>query len=154
MLLAFEGRRNEEIAAEVGLERHQVGMWRRRWAKAFERLVRIECSEGPSALKKAIVEVLRDAPRSGSPGKFTAEQLAQIIAVACEPPEVQKKEIWKNEAFDWTYPKGTRRVRLEDIGLTPEEVKRGVFLNATHEVPPETALTPEHVLSIGLGMEK
>jgi transposase len=110
VLLAFEGRRNEEIAAEVGLERHQVGMWRRRWAKAFERLVRVECSEGPSALKKAIVEVLSDAPRSGSPGKFTAEQLAQIIAVACEPPEESGRPV-----THWT-PKE----------LTEEVINRGI----------------------------
>lgn len=87
ILLAFDRQRNEDIAAQVGLERHQVGSWRRRWADAFERLVRRECVEGVAALKKAIRQVLSDAPRSGAPGKFTAEQLAQIIAVACEPPE-------------------------------------------------------------------
>jgi putative transposase len=30
---------------------------------------------------------LSDSPRSGWAGKFSAEQVAQIIAVACEPPE-------------------------------------------------------------------
>ena len=34
ILLGFQGRRNEQIALEVGLERHQVGLWRRRWARA------------------------------------------------------------------------------------------------------------------------
>ena len=28
-----------------------------------------------------------DAPRGGSSGTFTAEQVTQIVAVACEPPE-------------------------------------------------------------------
>lgn len=87
ILLAFEGLTNDAIAERVGLERHQVGRWRRRWADAWERLVVIECTESQAALQRAIAQVLSDAPRSGSPGKFTAEQLALIIAVACEAPE-------------------------------------------------------------------
>jgi transposase len=86
ILLAFAGVVNEEIAGHVRLERHQVGHWRVVWAKAFPRLIRVECLESPAALRKAILAVLADAPRSGSPGKFTAEQLTMIIAVACEPP--------------------------------------------------------------------
>jgi len=31
ILRAFAGLLNEEIALEVGLERKQVGLWRRRW---------------------------------------------------------------------------------------------------------------------------
>jgi transposase len=87
ILLAFAGLLNEEIAAQVGLERHQVGSWRSRWAEAFSRLVLVECLEGPTALCKAIRELLADAPRAGCGGKFTAEQLAQIFATACEDPQ-------------------------------------------------------------------
>ena len=43
VLLAFEGSKNEVIAARLGCERHGVGIWRRRWQKAFKRLVVIEC---------------------------------------------------------------------------------------------------------------
>jgi transposase len=86
ILLAFAGMLNEQIALEVDLERHQVGTWRARWAAAFDRLVLIECLEGTPALRKAIGEVLADAPRPGSPGKFTAEQLALIFSTACEKP--------------------------------------------------------------------
>src|SRR5436305_10985273 len=32
ILLAFAGLLNEEIAPQVDLERHQVGIWRARWA--------------------------------------------------------------------------------------------------------------------------
>jgi putative transposase len=86
ILLAFDGLDNETIAERLGCERHAVGIWRRRWAAAFQRLVLIECCEKESALPNAIDDVLRDAPRSGCPGKFTAEQVCQILAVACEPP--------------------------------------------------------------------
>lgn len=34
-----------------------------------------------------ILGCLSDQPRSGSPGKFSAEQICQIVAMACEPPE-------------------------------------------------------------------
>ena len=87
ILLAFEGWTNEDIADHIGCERHAVGIWRRRWAAVFQRLVLIECCEKESALPRAIDELLSDLPRSGCPGKFTAEQVTQILAVACEPPE-------------------------------------------------------------------
>src|SRR5271156_6503953 len=77
ILLAFSGLRNEDIAPVVGLERHQVGIWRARWSEAFDRLVLVECMEGVVALRQAIRELLADAPRAGCPGKFTAEQLAR-----------------------------------------------------------------------------
>ena len=87
ILLAFDGTDNQDIAEQVGCERHAVGPWRKRWAKAFDRLVLVECCEKPSALIDAIKELLSDRPRSGSPGKFTAEQVTRILAVACEEPE-------------------------------------------------------------------
>ena len=87
ILLAFEGFRNEAIAEKLGCERHGIGIWRRRWQRAFQQLTVIECTEKPPALREAIAEVLGDLPRAGCGGKFTAEQIAQVLAVACEPPE-------------------------------------------------------------------
>ena len=51
-----------------------VGVWRRRG-------------------REAIRETLKDAPRSGCPGRVTAEQVTQILAVACEPPESSGRPI-------------------------------------------------------------
>jgi transposase len=93
ILLAFDGLRNEDIADQAGLDRHQVGRWRRRWAAAFDRLIRIECLETRTALRRAIEQVLSDEPRPGAPGKFTPEQVTQILAVACEPPEKSGRPI-------------------------------------------------------------
>lgn len=87
ILLAFAGCKNETIAERLKCERHGVGIWRKRWQKAFKKLVVIECMEKPAALREAMEEVLSDLPRAGCGGKFTAEQIAQILAVACEPPE-------------------------------------------------------------------
>jgi transposase len=93
ILLAFAGLDNETIGERVGLERHQVGIWRCRWQKAFPKLIRIECLEDAVALRKAIESVLVDAARPGCPGTFTAEQLTLIIALACEPPEKSGRPI-------------------------------------------------------------
>lgn len=87
IVLAFEGTTNEAIAESIPCERHMVGVWRRRWVRAFQRLVLVECGEKHSALPRAIERLLSDSPRRGWAGKFSAEQVAQIIAVACEPPE-------------------------------------------------------------------
>jgi len=87
ILLAFDRLQNGPIAEQLGCERHGVGIWRRRWADAFDTLIRIECLEGVPALRTAIEDVLSDNPRSGSPGTFAPDQIARIIAVACEPPE-------------------------------------------------------------------
>lgn len=87
ILLAFEGHDNEQIAAALGCERHTVGIWRVRWRDAFPRLVVVECCEKDSALQRAIEDLLSDLPRGGCHGKFTAEQVTQILAVACESPE-------------------------------------------------------------------
>jgi len=87
ILQAFAGSLNVDIATIVGLARKQVGVWRRRWQQSFDALVAIECRETEAELRRAIEDVLSDAPRSGSPGTFTAEQVTQVLATACEEPE-------------------------------------------------------------------
>jgi len=87
ILMAFTEALNIDIANQVGLTRKQVGRWRRRWQQSFDALVAIECHEGQATLRRVIEDVLSDAPRSGSVGTFSAEQVTQILAVACESPE-------------------------------------------------------------------
>ena len=110
ILLAFQKWGNEEIATEVALSRRQVSTWRRRWADAWQRLIRIECTQTQAALRRAIEQVLHDEPRSGPPGKFTPEQIVAILAVACEPPEKSGRPI-----THWTAKE-----------LADEVIKRGI----------------------------
>ena len=91
--LAFDGMFNRVIANAIGLQRKQAGLWRRRWKQSFDALVAIECRESQAALCRAIEEVLGDARRSGSSGKFTAEQVTQVLAVACEPADQSGRPI-------------------------------------------------------------
>jgi transposase len=93
ILLAFDNMLNQDIADVLQLERHQVGMWRQRWQQSFEALIAIECRETNAALVRAIEQVLSDAPRCGSPGTFTGEQVTGILATACEPPEKSGRPI-------------------------------------------------------------
>lgn len=92
ILLGFAGLFNEDIAVRVGLNRTQVGVWRRRWRDAWEALCVWECTE-PHRLREAILDVLSDAPRPGAPATFTAEQVSQIVALACEPPKLSGRPI-------------------------------------------------------------
>jgi hypothetical protein len=87
ILLAFDGYNHKEIAAEIGLGRHQVGVWRLRWQQVWERLTVVECCESPAEFRAAVIETLSDEPRPGVTPTFTPEQITHILVVACEPPE-------------------------------------------------------------------
>lgn len=121
ILQAFGGALNVSIADEVGLARKQVGLWRRRWQRSFDALVAIECRESQAALRRAIEDVLSDAPRSGSPGTFTAEQVTQVLAVACEPPEQSQRPI-----DAWTVRELADELVQRDIveSISPSQVSR------------------------------
>lgn len=122
VLLAFAGGLNEEISADVGLERKQVGLWRRRWREAWEALTLVECRE-PRRLREAVRETLRDAPRPGAPGTFTAEQITRILAVACEPPAQSGRPI-----THWTHRELRNEVIQRGIVESISESRIGHFL--------------------------
>lgn len=132
ILLAFDGLRNRDIAALVGCERHAVGPWRHRWADAFDRPILVECCEKPSALPRAIETLLRDSPRAGSPGKFTAEQVTQILAIACEEPAASGRPL-----THWT----PRELADEAIGrgvvesISPRQVGRFLEIGRAPAAP-------------------
>ncbi|MGZ3397342.1 MAG: IS630 family transposase [Isosphaeraceae bacterium] len=144
IVLAFDGLLNEDIAQRVGLTHRQVGRWRRRWADAWDRLVDLECCESRAVWRRAIEAVLSDEPRPGAPGKFTPEQVTQILAVACEPPEKSGRPI-----THWTVRELTDEVIRRGIveSISPSQVSRSLheaalpphksryWLNTTEEDP-------------------
>lgn len=93
ILLADQGLSNRAISRLLGCERHQVGRWRCRWGGAAERLAAAEGEESSKAFASLIEETLSDAPRSGVPVKFTAKQVTQIVALACENPEDSRRPV-------------------------------------------------------------
>ncbi len=110
IVMAFDKSLNRDIAREIGLHPDQVGLWRRRWQASFEALVAIECRESTAALTHAIEQLLSDAPRAGSPGTFTAEQVTQILATACESPSNSDRPI-----DNWTHRELTDEVIQRQI---------------------------------------
>ena len=70
VLLAATGTANVDIAARLGLDADTVSKWRKRFA--------VEGLDG-----------LRDRKRSGRPRSFPAEVVAEVKAMACEPPQAR-----------------------------------------------------------------
>lgn len=122
LVLGFQGLLNSQIAVQVGLNRQQVGIWRQRWREAWESLCVWECTE-PHRLREGILEVLADAPRPGSPGTFTAEQVSQIIAVACESPKLSGRPINR-----WTHRELRDEVVARKIVTTISKAQVGRYL--------------------------
>src|SRR5919202_2976685 len=91
VLAAGTGQRNEPIAQHLGCSPTTVRLWRARWAAAERQLAAAEGDE--RALRSAIAAVLADAPRPGAPATFTAEQIVQIIALACTPPANSERPV-------------------------------------------------------------
>ncbi len=122
LVLGVQGLRNEQIATEVGLIRRQVGVWRRRWRDAWDSLCAWECTE-PHRLRDAILEVLSDAPRPGCPGRITADQVARILAVACESPKSSGRPITR-----WTHKELRDEVVKREIveGISAVQVGRSL----------------------------
>ena len=145
ILMSFAGMLNVTIAQELGLVRKQVGLWRRRWQLSFDALVAIECHESQAALRLAIEDVLSDAPRSGSPGTFTAEQVTHILAVACESPELSGRPIdrWTHrELADEVIARGiVTSISISQVGryLAQAELQphRSKYWLTTKEKDPE-----------------
>lgn len=122
VLMSVEGRQNLEQAAELGVDRQRVRRWRGRWAKAEQRLAAAENeSVRDKDLKEVILDVLRDNHRNGGVTKFSAEQVAAIIALACELPQDSGLPV-----SHWTPPELAREAAKRGIveSISPRQVDR------------------------------
>jgi transposase len=153
VLLGFAGLLNEKIALEVKLNRIQVGIWRQRWRDAWDSLCVWECTE-PHRLREAIHDVLSDAPRPGTPATFSAEQVSQIVALACEPPRLSGRPI-----DHWTLrelrDEAIKRKIVEDISVSQvgrflqqaavQPHRKKMWLNTTEKDPQKFQAEVENV---------
>lgn len=76
VLAAAAGRNNAQIARDLAVDIGTVRLWRGRWLG----LQAVGLSE------LSVEDRLTDAPRSGKPAGISAEQVCQIVALACEAP--------------------------------------------------------------------
>lgn len=88
ILRANEGISQGQIARELGIGEEMSRRWRRRWLALSE-------SERP------VADRLADAPRPGAPASFSLEQITQLYALACAPPEQYGRPIshWTPQAL-------------------------------------------------------
>lgn len=87
ILLAGKGLSNTAISSQVPAAKVTVAKWRQRWHDAEERLLAAEQGPNPDKDLPAVIhDVLSDAYRKGTPPKFTAEQLVDIIAIGLQDP--------------------------------------------------------------------
>jgi len=117
------GCRNQQIARDLGINYQMVSTWRGRWLDAGKVLLEIEAEADDQELEQQLIQVLSDRPRSGAPPTFTAEQICQIIAVACEPPALSERPI-----TEWTPRELADEVIKREIVETISPTQVGRFL--------------------------
>jgi transposase len=83
VLAAAAGKGNAQIGRELQVTVDTARLWRQRWLD----LQAIPASE------LSVEERLQDLPRPGAPAKITADQVCQIVALACEKPETSERPI-------------------------------------------------------------
>jgi transposase len=74
ILRASAGEGHGEIARALGITKYTSRLWRNRWLALGN-------------AEMSVQEKLEDIARSGKPATFTIEQLTQLYALACDPPE-------------------------------------------------------------------
>ena len=103
---AAEGVRVRESARELGVWPKTVRYWRKRWRQADD--------------KHSVCERLADAPRSGAPATYTAEQVCAVVAMTCEKPSESDRPIsqWsQREIADEAIRRGiVRNISQRSVG--------------------------------------
>ena len=87
LLTLSTGESNLRVAQEIGCHPNTVSKWKMRWINHYPRVSQMEGSLSDQEYKEQIHSFLSDAPRAGRPPTFTAEQMCQLMAIACQPPE-------------------------------------------------------------------
>ncbi len=140
ILAAAEKMSNSETAKELGIDRGTVRNWRERWAEAAEFLSEAEVKQAEDKQLLSLVEgVLSDAYRSGTPPKFSAEQVVQIVALACEEPALSDRPI-----SHWTAKELAAEAMKRGIvkSISPQSVER--FLKGSGaKAAPDTLLAQQ-----------
>lgn len=85
---ADEGLSGIAIAKRMNVDPQRPRRWRRRWAAAAPAVNEAEAAGASDRdLRMRVSGALADAPRPGTPPKFSAETVALLVSLACEPPE-------------------------------------------------------------------
>lgn len=115
--------RLQHIADDEKVTVNTVKKWRKRWREASPKLAEIEAEGSLKELEAAVKDAIADQPRSGTPAKFTAEEVCQIIAIACEPVEESDRPV-----TEWTARELADEAIKRDIVSSISTRQAGRFL--------------------------
>ena len=114
------------VMRQLHLNRGTVQVWCRRWGALTSKLEQLEADgSNDKVLTTVIMEALTDPPRAGTPATFTAEQIVQIVAVACEAPADSGRPV-----SHWTPREVAEKVRKRGIVETISTRSVGRFLKS------------------------
>ncbi len=74
-----------------------------------------------------------------------------IQTLGCEFPNLKQKKD-PDTRFAYKYPHGDW-IKPDELGIPPEELTKGVYLDVTHETPVEEKIDHSHIISIGIGRD-
>src|SRR6266581_1993562 len=137
MLLALEtGAKECHVMRQMHLKRGTVRVWRQRWLAFAPKLAQLEADESSDkTLCTMIVAALTDHPRPGTPATFTAEQIVQIVAIACEDPTDSGRPV-----SHWTPREVAEEVRQRGIVETISTRSVGRFLKSGRFTAPSSGI--------------
>jgi transposase len=124
ILLSNLGKRNMDIASQLGIVVDTVMKWQKRWRDNEEGLLKLESGYGgkqvtENGLLKEYKRVLSDLQRSGSPGHLTEVDIALLQALACESPEKYGLSV-----TTWTHELLSKQAKEKGITISPAHYGR------------------------------
>jgi putative transposase len=116
-----------KLSQELSLDWRKVQRCRKHWHTHSAALLATESTalseKKPHLLRNAILLALSDAPRSGCPSKFSAEQYCQILAVSLEKPVDSGHEV-----THWSLNMLKKEVEKRGIVSCISRAQLGAFL--------------------------
>ena len=136
ILAMLAGKSNQQVNDELGNSWEKAKRWRFRWIEMQPGLDSIETATDAKKvryeLEKAIRDGLSDAPRSGSPGKFTAHDYCQIMGISLEEPALSGRPI-----SHWGLTELTQEVIKRGIVDSISRSQVGSFLKTQRDQAPQ-----------------
>jgi transposase len=83
VLAIGDGLNNMQVARKLHVSIDTARQWRSRWVAL----------QAAPLTELSVEERLQDLPRPGAPARISADQICQIVALACEKPEQSERPI-------------------------------------------------------------
>ena len=136
ILAMLADKSNKQVSEELGYSWEKAKRWRYKWIDLQLKLDIVETTADPKKvryeLENAIRDGLSDAPRSGSPGKFTPHDYCQIMGVSLEEPALSGRPI-----SHWGLTELTDEIIKRGIVASISRSQVGSFLKMQRDQTPQ-----------------